>query len=161
MPSLTIIIPTIGRKTLERAIHSVEHQTIETELEVELDINHEGQAVVRNRMIKDCTTKWVGFCDDDDWLDPHYHEWLDEATIGVDMIIFYMQHGNGLIIPGHTDVDRLKYNWVGISFALRTKVAKQFPFESMIGEDFDLIKRVKNAGYRIKIVPKVAYFIGD
>ena len=108
-------------------------------------------------MIQACKTSWVGFCDDDDYLDPHYHEWLKKYR-HYDMVIFNMQRPEGLILPNHTDLDKLAYNWVGISFAMRTKVALKFPFRDMIGEDFDLIQRVRRE-HRVVIDPRVAYYL--
>ena len=104
-------------------------------------------------------TEWVGFLDDDDTLDHRYHEWLNEECKDYDMLIFNMARPEGLILPGHTNVDELVYNWVGISFALKTEIAKRFPFKNMISEDWDLIQRIKEAGFKIKISQHVAYYI--
>ena len=155
--SLTIVIPSIGRESVQEAIDSVNNQTVKTEFLVEFDTSHEGPSVLRNRMIQACKTTWVGFCDDDDWLDPHYHEWLKEIK-DADMVIFQMERPEGIVLPGHTDVDKLVYNWVGVSFALRTRIAKQHPFKSMLAEDFDLIQRLRE--YRLVVSPRVAYFVG-
>jgi glycosyltransferase involved in cell wall biosynthesis len=156
---LTIIIPSIGRETLQRAVESVEQQTIPTEYIVGIDQQQEGASVMRNKMVSVCDTGWVGFCDDDDWLDPHYHEWLNEMK-DADMVLFQMKRPDGMILPDHTDSDRLVYNWVGISFAMRTSVALKYPFKTMIGEDYDLIQRVRRAGLRLVVSPQVAYFVG-
>ena len=158
--SLTIIIPTIGRPTLRRAIQSVEQQTVPTNYIVQVDEMEDGAAITRNHAIQTVKTNWVGFCDDDDYLDVHYHEWL-KGYKNFDLVVFSMVRPEGIVIPDHTDIDRLAYNWVGISFALRTKIAKAFPFQNMIGEDYDLIMRVKAAGNRVKIAPNIAYFIGE
>ena len=158
--SLEIVIPTIGRDTLSRAIESVENQTIPTKPVVYFDNFHLGASFMRNQAIQKCKTTWVGFCDDDDYLDPHYHEWLKEIK-NADMVIFQMKRPDGMILPDHTDTDKLAYNWVGISFALRTSIAKEFPFKDIIGEDFDLIQRVLQAGLRVVVSPRVAYYLGE
>jgi glycosyltransferase involved in cell wall biosynthesis len=157
--SLSIIIPTLRRDTLKRAMTSVSQQTIPTTCIVHYDKDRIGAPKLRNEMIKEVKTTWVGFCDDDDWLDIHYHEWLKYQR--ADMIIFQMKRPDGMVLPDHTDTDRLAYNWVGISFALRTSIAKQFPFKDRIGEDFDLIQRVVQAGLRVVVLPQVAYFVGE
>ena len=158
--SLTIVIPSLGRKTLTRAVLSVDNQTIPTDIIVQFDEREEGAGLTRNRAMQKVTTTWVGFCDDDDYLDERYHEWLARFD-DCDMVIFQMLRPDGLVLPDHTDVNRLAYNWVGISFAMRTTIAKQLPFYNMLAEDYNLIMRVKDAGYRIKISRKIGYFIGS
>ena len=74
---LTIVIATIGRPELMRAINSVKAQTVPTQMVVETDIDRRGAGPTRNLALKRVTSPWVGFCDDDDELDEHYHEWLD------------------------------------------------------------------------------------
>lgn len=158
--SLAIVIPTVGRPTLKEAVHSVRTQTRPTGCVVIKDYKHEGAGPTRNRGVKKVTTDWVGFCDDDDWLDPHYHEWLNEYP-DADVVLFQMQRPDGMILPSHTDSSMLAYNWMGISFALRTDVAKRYPFKNMIGEDFELIRQVQRAGLRLVVDSRVAYYLGS
>lgn len=158
--SLTIVIPTIKRDTLQRALNSVRSQTVFTENIVMIDNHRYGASKTRNKAIRHVRTEWVGFLDDDDYLEPRYHEWLRELS-DADMVIFQMRRHDGLELPGHTDIERLAYNWVGISFALRTSIAKQYHFKNMVAEDFDLIQRVKKAGYRLVVSPQVAYFVSS
>lgn len=159
MLSLTICIPS-NRQDQTKALKSVIDQTVPTGILIGLDRHEDGAGPTRNRIIKEVTTDWVGFLDDDDRLDPHYHEWLDAEAGDNDMVIFQMKNGM-MTIPGHTMLANLAYNWVGISFAMRTEVAREMPFYNMIGEDFDLIMRVIHAGYRVKISPHLAYFVRD
>lgn len=156
--SLSIITPTLNRSTLQRTIESVKAQTIPVEHIIRYDIFKDGASKLRNKMIKEAKTTWVGFCDDDDWLDPHYHEWLKEYEKTADAVLFQMKRLDGMILPDHTQRENLTYNWVGISFAVRTSVAKRLPFKDMIGEDFDLIERLKKE--RLVIDSRVAYFVG-
>lgn len=161
---LTIIIPTLMRPSLNRAIKSVEDQTIRTNYIVIGDVDRIGPGLTRNVAINSVRTNWVGFLDDDDYLDEHYHEWLQKEKDGYDMVIFRMQNSplKEEAVPKSTEPDDLKFNEVGISFAMRTDVAKLFPFSEIVpGEDFELIMRVKQAGYRLKISDKVAYYIGN
>ena len=158
--SLTIVMPTIGRESMLHAVWSIANQTVDTDCILQYDPERQGASLTRNQAVQRVKTTWVGFCDDDDWLDLRYHQWLNEECEGFDMVIFNMRRPEGIVLPDHTDVDKLAYNWVGISFALKTAIAKKFPFNNMVGEDYDLIMRVKEAGYKIKISERVAYFIG-
>lgn len=156
---LTIVIPTVGRPELLRAIHSIKAQTIPTQGIVLYDDKHRGAGPTRNLALKRVTTRWVGFCDDDDELDEHYHEWLDEAYEGYDLVIFRMKNSPNGAVPYTTDLKDLKYNEVGISYALKTKLARKYPFSNIIGEDYDQIQRIIEHGYKAKIVYKVAYYL--
>jgi glycosyltransferase involved in cell wall biosynthesis len=159
MPSLTIIIPSVREDNLD-AVASVNKQTVATNLIIEKDPNETGAGPTRNRAIKKCGTDWVGFLDDDDTLNPKYHEWLDYESQDCDVVIFQMKLDQ-MTLPGHTNPKLLKFNWVGISYALKTKIAKAHPFKNIIGEDFDLLTRLADAGYKIKISPYIAYYVRD
>lgn len=103
---------------------------------------------------------WVGFLDDDDELDEHYHEWLDEEAPGYDMVIFKMKNSPNGAIPQTSLPNQLQYNEVGISFAMPIEIARKFKFRNEIpGEDYDLICRVRDAGYKIKISEHIGYYI--
>ena len=157
MPSLTIVMPSVREDNLE-AIASVNKQTVATNLIVVKDPKETGAGPTRNRGIKKVTTEWVGFLDDDDRLDVRYHRWLDMECEGWDVIVFQMKQ-DYLTLPGHTNSKLLAFNWVGISYALKTKIAKAYPFKNMIGEDYDLLKRLSEAKFKIKVVPWVAYYV--
>jgi len=159
MSGLTIVIPSFGRDSVERAIKSVANQTIYTDMIVMIDNIELGAGPTRNVAIKLVKTDWVGFCDDDDYLSDHYHKWLILESEDADVVVFQMQIGGGIVIPGHLNPDQLRRNWVGISFALRTEWAKRFPFRNMIGEDYDLLERLKKAGARIKVSEHTAYYV--
>ena len=159
--SVTIVIPTIGRPTLQRAIDSIENQTIKTKYIIQKDLGHWGAATTRNFGMSRVLTLWVGFCDDDDYLDPNYNKWFIEESAGNDMVIFRMKNSPVDSIPDHQDVDKLEFNKVGISFAVKTTLANKIQFKDMIGEDWAFIQAVKKAGYKIHISKHIAYFIGD
>lgn len=156
---LTIVIPTIGRPELERAIDSVQNQTVDTQILVETDERRRGAGPTRNLALKRVTSPWVGFCDDDDELDENYHKWLDEACEGFDVVIFKMKNQPNGGIPYTTNVDELRYNEVGMSYALKTDLARKYPFKNMIGEDFDQLQRIIKDGHKVKVVDKVAYYL--
>lgn len=70
---VTLVIPTIPPRTVElgRALSSAMAQTHPfVEILVELDVDHEGAAAARNRLLKRVDTEWVAFLDDDDELYP-------------------------------------------------------------------------------------------
>jgi glycosyltransferase involved in cell wall biosynthesis len=73
---LTVITPTIpGREgQLGYCVESVEEQTIPVKHLVGLDLDREGPAVIRNRLVEKADTPWVLFLDDDDVIDPDYVE---------------------------------------------------------------------------------------
>lgn len=73
---LTVITPTIpGRESqLGECVESVEEQTIPVQHLIGIDVDREGPAVIRNRLVEKATTPWVLFLDDDDVIDPDYVE---------------------------------------------------------------------------------------
>lgn len=159
---LTIIIPSLGRKSVHKAIQSVEDQTIPTTSITIVDWRREGAGPTRNKLIQLVETPWVAFCDDDDWLHPKYHEWLKEEKENNDMVIFRMKvaPNDADSKPIIKDVGQLKVNDVGISFALKTRIAKNHPFKNMLCEDYDLIQGLYKEGYKIKISDHIAYYVG-
>jgi glycosyltransferase involved in cell wall biosynthesis len=161
MPQLTIVIPTIGRPTLQRAIDSVMTQTVPTDCLVRIDDLEDGAGITRNKAMEDIKTRWVGFLDDDDVLHPRYHEWLNEEYHEYDLVLFQMAMDGGMVIPRHVDPAKLAYNWMGISFAMKTSLARKFPFHNVLGEDYELMDRLRAAGARIKISEHVAYYVRD
>ena len=73
--NITVVIPTIaGREQqLECAAASVEAQTLwPAKVLVELDIDRQGAAATRNRMLERVDTEWVAFLDDDDEFKPNH-----------------------------------------------------------------------------------------
>lgn len=91
-PSVTVVVPTIGRPELRRALDSVRAQTAtDVSIVVVLDRPDEqkaveslldgrdrlivtdgaqGGAVARNRGIDSAATEYISFLDDDDWWEP-------------------------------------------------------------------------------------------
>lgn len=73
---LTVITPTIdGREELlADCIASVLDQTVFVQHLIGLDVDKEGPAVARNRLVDQVETDWVLFLDDDDVIDPDFIE---------------------------------------------------------------------------------------
>ncbi len=71
---ITVVIPTHpGReRELDRAVASVQAQTMPATILLELDRDREGAAATRNRGLAKVDTKWVAFLDDDDEMKPSH-----------------------------------------------------------------------------------------
>lgn len=72
---ISIIIPTIPPRVdlLARAIESVERQTYRSfEILTMPDLDHEGPAVIRNRLLDEAKGDFVAFLDDDDAFLPNH-----------------------------------------------------------------------------------------
>jgi glycosyltransferase involved in cell wall biosynthesis len=115
---------------------------------------------VRNYALNFVETKWVGFVDDDDTLNKEYIDKLIEhinKDLNLDLVIFRMRERNGkTILPKVEDKD-FKKNEVGISFCLKSQVAKQFNFIPSETEDFDLLERIRSNGKKIIISDYIGY----
>ena len=164
MTDLTIVVPTIGRPTLQRALDSVLAQTVPVEFIVASDVAREGCGPTMNRAVAAVKTEYVGFVADDDRLSVHYHEWFLEENPGADLFIFTMRYEDGHELPRITNPDGLIHGEVGASFLMRTEVCREFPYvkevvEQGYNEDWEMISAVRTAGYRIHISQRVAYFI--
>ncbi len=144
---ITVIIPTIGRKTLVRSLNSLLNQHCGDWLalvgidNVHLDItklpqdkrityiqfekklgggsNHGG--AVRNALINMATTEWVCFLDDDDTFRPTYISiFIEEKKLNpnANCIIFKMSFEPSDTRRVLPEVDAVKPSNIGISFAL-------------------------------------------
>jgi glycosyltransferase involved in cell wall biosynthesis len=169
MNSITIIIPTLGRLSLSRALASLIKQSdprwqcivvfdgIEKRVEVEgyggrkiecftcTQKKHAG--LVRNEALNRVTTEWIGFLDDDDTLDHTYIERFNHWRTCSDLIIFPFRQGRHLI-PGKG----LKN--FGISFCVRKEFISQHQivFSSGKGEDSKFVCDCIKKGAK-KIMP--------
>lgn len=110
---------------------------------------------------------WVAFLDDDDIVKPEYVEHLREHAEDypwAEVIVFRMAHPQLGVLPradGKLDLGR-----VGISFALRSNIAREYPFvrESLeygnyYHEDWDLLSRLIAGGKKIFISPHTDYIV--
>jgi hypothetical protein len=72
----TIIIPCAPHheSLLPRAVKAVENQTVPTKALTMLDTDKRGPGWIRNELLKQVDTEYVGFCDADDWLEPDFVE---------------------------------------------------------------------------------------
>jgi hypothetical protein len=174
-PALTVVIPTIGRLSLQRAIDSVFAQTVPCDLVVEHDPDRTGCGPTLNRAIQRVQTVWMTGCGDDDALLPTLAERLAEQDQDLAMVIFQMRFVNGRppssakgtnILPLVTEVDELECGNVGSTFAIKTEVAREIGYMTIPcagsgkAEDWEMIAAVRDRGLPIKIVPEVMFLAG-
>jgi glycosyltransferase involved in cell wall biosynthesis len=176
---ITFIIPSKGRKTLERAIKSVLSQTIqdfniivvfdgvENNCDVEDDrITYlkapctKSPGLTRNFAFQHVNSKWVGFVDDDDCIYEKYIEELkkeDKENPILSFLLFRMMTTK--ITPDLKIKDKIVFNETGISFALKTSVLKRSKvlFNSKGSEDFLFLDFLVKKNYVFKISDYIAY----
>lgn len=165
MADLTVIIPTIGRDTLGRAVRSVVGQTKRTLTVIEPDPDRTGCGPTLNRALPRVETEWVATMGDDDVLHQRYAEWVAEYA-SADMVILQMRLERGLsILPQVRSPSKLRFGNVGASYALRTSIAREIGWigrpsvKGEIAEDWSMIEAVRERGRAIVIVPRIAYFV--
>lgn len=183
---VTIIVPTKGRETLRSALLSLVRQTcVDWQAIVICDgfeaaddlkdldsrirfiscvktgtANHAG--AVRNIGIKEVTTKWIGFVDDDDLLADGYVELLkkyDDKCENVDIVIFTMIN-NGVLIPSKWN-NAIVQNDVGISYAYKSRLSLEdgLYFNPSSHEDYDHLNRMTKHGASYMIDRDVSYIV--
>ena len=187
-PLVTFIIPTIGRDTLTRTIESLEKQTNENwkaiiifdgcsptiELNSEkiqiIQIEKKGEGLnsagnVRNEGIKLATTEWIAFVDDDDTIASNYVETFYneiQEFNNMDVIIFRMSYelNKDQILPHLNESNNFYHAAVGISFAMKKNLCDLgYIFIPSIGEDYDLLNKIRENNYKMMISPYIRYFV--
>lgn len=155
---VSVVIPTLSRKSLKEAISSCGDLPVITER----DTHRTGAGPTRNRGVQRVKTEWVAFLDDDDKLNPNFQEAFQEALEeDPHLIIFKMKYPDGRILPR---VPLVEWFNVGISIAVKTSLAKKYPFvkgsnEFRQNEDFQFIKRIQDEGYKIHFSPRITYLV--
>jgi glycosyltransferase involved in cell wall biosynthesis len=186
MDSITFIIPTIGRKTLENSIISLQNQTIQSWKAIiifdgikcnfkiddnrikiieseKLGENINSAGNVRNLGISKSNTKWIAFLDDDDVISNDYIElFYNELNLNkdLDVLIFRMKMDNR-IIP-----NLLTNNFyicdVGISFIMKREIFDNNLYFAPSGvEDFAYLNKIRESNYKIIISPFIKYFVKE
>jgi glycosyltransferase involved in cell wall biosynthesis len=157
MIETTFIIPSMGRDTLERAIKSAE--AAGGKVLHEIDKNHEGPSVIRNKLIKKAKTEWVSFLDDDDTVTTDYVEKLDkelQMSPQADVVVFKEFFLNGLVIPVPGE-PKVAWGNVGIAFSVKREAALAHPFQHIRYEDYEFLKTLEGFGYLISFSPYCTY----
>ena len=171
MASLSIVIPTVGRDTLERAERSAarcgQRVVIVADDQPEVNADVHGRfgaaGLARNAGVELVDTTFVGFLDDDDELVPDAYRRALEAHADADLILHTAWHPQLGPIP--------RPGWLTefanttIAMTVRTSVFRSlggfvagFPF-TFKGEDFELFRRFVDHGRAVVASPEVAYLI--
>ncbi len=178
---VTVVIPSIGRPTIDGALRSLQAQTNPnwralviydgsdanpTVKDTRIDIIHNektGSAgATRNSAIPKIQTEWVAFLDDDDALAPDYVEKLLKTAREVtnaDIIVFRMRYNDGRILPEPGSGSVLRLAHVGISFAIRKKTFSEVLFKPINAEDFYLLRDAFNLGKTIVLSEYLGYAV--
>lgn len=123
-----------------------------------------GAGNVRNFGIKMADTEWIAFLDDDDRLSQTYIEtFYNELhnVYAVDTVLFRMRHPEYGVLPKTSTVDLTRYE-CGISFAVKRKIFTDgLWFIPSHEEDYNLLCRIKEKGYKIVMSPYVKYYINE
>lgn len=182
---VTFLVPTMGRKTLARAVDSFIAQNdwnwkalivFDGNYDVNFSANSENIKVlqsdvkghaglVRNYGVDRVDTRWIAFVDDDDWVDPNYIDRLKfhiNTQPDLDMVIFsYRDEKTGNIQPNPKVKDFVECG-VGISFAIKTQFVNDnnIRFTPYALEDFRFLDDARKAGAKYKITHEVLYRVG-
>lgn len=154
-----MLLPTIGRPSLERAVRSVQAQTVQCELMVWHDIDRIGPGSMLNRMLPFVRTPYVHTMGDDDTLEPRFAELLASQDQDADLVVFQMRYADGTVLPAVTDPKHLAFGAVGCSYAVKTEVARRvggWVTAPGVAEDWEMIAAVRELG-TVRIVPEVVY----
>lgn len=150
---VAVIIPTIYRESLGRAIYSVMEFNI-------IPIIESGGTAGENRnrgiqKAKNLKADWIGFLDDDDYYKNIFNF---SSAAEYDIVILRMQQGDKLV-PDETG--ELKFGNVGINFALnmnRIKWEDLPEFDSNgEGEDWRFLEQLLQKYNKVKITKDIYY----
>lgn len=158
---LTVITPTIpGREEMLRECHASVEALGLSHL-IEIDVDREGPAVVRNRLLRQVRTEWTLFVDDDDVLYPNYlgtvMPHLGEADV---VYTAWRLSGATDPVPYPTFDPALlrQHNFIPVTACVRTSAIRSVGgFPSAKLEDHALWLSLLDAGYRFRYVPVIAW----
>jgi len=171
MTSLSIVIPTIGRDTLERADRSAcrcAQRVIRVadgcaHVAAEVHGTFGAAGLARNAGVELVDTTFVGFLDDDDVIVPEVYRQVLEANADADLILHSAWHPQLGPIPRPGWMT--EFGNTTIAMTVRTSTLRAlggfvagFPF-TFKGEDFELFRRFVDHGKRVVASPEVAYLI--
>lgn len=159
---LTVVTPTIlGREAfLEECIASVEAQSPSVDHKIWLDLNREGPAAIRNKLVATVSTPWVLFLDDDDFLDDDYCKTvLPFLTEEHDVVYTWCKSSGPYPVSLDFDFDPeglLRDNYIPVTACVRVDKFREvggFP-EGVAYEDWGLWVAILNSGGTFKLIRK-------
>lgn len=184
---VTFIIPSIGRRTIDRALYSLNTQTVSDwkcivgfdgveipsglpnseqfkyiRLERRLGNSGNQSGYVRNYLMSLVDTDWIGFLDDDDSLRPEYVSNLQNEIKdnSLDCVVFRMSYDatDAHVLPRIGNYDIVECQ-VGISFAVRTDFVRavNLTFGQSATEDFVFLDNVIKKGGNLKVSDYIGY----
>ena len=171
MTSLSIVIPTIGRDTLERADRSAcrcAQRVIRVadgcaHVAAEVHGTFGAAGLARNAGVELVDTTFVGFLDDDDVIVPEVYRRVLEANADADLILHSAWHPQLGPIPRPGWMT--EFGNTTIAMTVRTSVLRAlggfvagFPF-TFKGEDFELFRRFVDHNRAVVASPEIAYLI--
>lgn len=168
---LSIVIPTIGRETLERAHASAAACADEViivadghpEVNADLHVDLGAPGLVRNAGAEIATGDWVGFLDDDDVLIPDVYRASVDRHPAVDMIVHPMFHPELGPLP-RPGSDLLSHGNVGIGLTVKRKLFLQSPMlpgppRCASIEDYELVRRYVDDDRIVVVTQQIAYIV--
>lgn len=186
---ITVIIPSIGRPTLQRTLVSLQNQNnpnwcayvgfdgcnptppvsenrvtyVFLDKKVGGGRNYGGK--VRNALIPLVVTDWMCFLDDDDTFRPDYVDTFSQElkqNPDADCIVFRMSYNpNDTSVLPPLGMTKPQPNQVGISFAVRKEFldAHNIRFQNHPLEDFLVLQAIEAAGGKIIFSKEITYNI--
>ena len=168
---LSIVIPTIGRKTLERAVASAEACADEviivadgrSDIVADLHVDLGAPGLVRNAGVEVATGDWVGFLDDDDVLIPDVYRANWEPHPAADMVLHPMWHPELGPLP-RPGSDPIVHGNIGISFTVKRRLALEEPMlpgppHCASIEDYEYVRRFRDKHRILVMAQSIAYIV--
>lgn len=119
-----------------------------------------GPGPVRNYAVSKSDTEWVAFLDDDDLLTSDYVSRLAEEGSDADAIVFRMIYDDGNFLPREfMSPHKFSLGYLGVSSAVRRHVFETVKYTRGRGEDFRLIRDIKDAGMCVKFSKYATYLV--
>lgn len=168
---LSVVIPTVGRETLERAYASavacadeviiVADGAPDVNADLHLDLGAPGLARMAGAEV--ASGDWIGFLDDDDVLIPDVYRANIDPHPAVDMVVHPMFHPELGPIP-RPGTDLLSHGNVGISLTVKRRLLLESPM--LPGppvcasiEDYELVRRYCDLGKIVLVAQQIAYIV--